>query len=1150
MRRSSESPVGGSAHKRRRLSSPTYEEHFGPISQEDVRAFDEVEMRLSQSVPLVPSQSRALPSEEMEFSIGMEGNDLLGGEDNREVDGEGRIGQEWSSSPLANPLGTQDRAAEDDFFTTDSSTRGGFVSAASMSDHSKPPSGLSGFASAAALPGSPTPAQFNAGFASAAKLPAPSQSRPAHESTTLPAASPFVPPRFSGFGRASALPVQSADYRALSASPPPQERDYDSWFDNDASALPPDAFGFQTARAVLTSSEHPAAAEMPASQAAPSQLAGFTSGLAQWHSASQVDQDDATPPQDPASADLSVGFTSAAALPGFAPASQAGFSSAAAAQVGFSSAAQLNGGKSSWAAPSEEALARAAQRMKQWEAEFDREEDSPSASGAENNAPASTSPSIAPSSTTPLQTPARPALRPMENGFSSAQAPDTPSPAGPGPVAAPKSAPHYTVVAGMQIKNKPFKSPLVNRPQAQPRSVSAPSPYVGSPLNPARSTGFRVASGSRLPAAFSDAGAVAGPPNPAQTGPGTSAFVSPVKANTASSSSSFVSPVKALGMTPRRMGISGSVGKGKFSSPFKPGLARGDPGRSQLEQKLKEEQARAASAGPMQIHGGATRTPSRKGKEKKTFEFFDLNPPPERKNLATSGLRPLSYAEEDLEDMGINVEELRQMRPSNAIYYRFHSAVATVGIEDPAESEQLGPKAAFVQLKERDCDLVTQEWVTNHYGLILWKLAGLVCLEPDRELNPKTKRWCWPEVIKQLLYRYERELNGGSRPALRLVCTEDAPATCPMILCVSNIVIRGPGSPGVDRNGRPLETVPELEVTDGWYRLRASVDMPLARAIRRGRICIGTKLAVSGAKLSGDRKEACEILEAYDNTCLELTGNSTNLAPWHAKLGFVKDPFIATLDKLTPDGGVVPALDVIITKTYPIAFIEFVRNEDGSVSRIGPRDEKEEMKAHDQWLAKREAESSKIREKLQSEVQHLLKLSERLYSRTGPKFELSFQRGDPMPDHIEPLYDEMMEDYLRPSQAWDRIDALTAGWLHVYCKQQADAAAARMGEDLARELQHACPPRNVRDFRVVVAKDARWRKKEPMRTAQITLWDPLKVVFSESGNPGEIKEGQRFLVTNLIPNQPDAWMVPAPDAEVYLVSKRTSRWTNIKSGDR
>ena len=67
---------------------------------------------------------------------------------------------------------------------------------------------------------------------------------------------------------------------------------------------------------------------------------------------------------------------------------------------------------------------------------------------------------------------------------------------------------------------------------------------------------------------------------------------------------------------------------------------------------------------------------------------------------------------------------------------------------------QLGPEAALARLKELGCKLATQEWVTNHYALILWKLAGMVCLEPEREQQTETKRWCWPEVIRQLLYRY------------------------------------------------------------------------------------------------------------------------------------------------------------------------------------------------------------------------------------------------------------------------------------------------------------------------------------------------------------------------------------------------------------
>ena len=66
-----------------------------------------------------------------------------------------------------------------------------------------------------------------------------------------------------------------------------------------------------------------------------------------------------------------------------------------------------------------------------------------------------------------------------------------------------------------------------------------------------------------------------------------------------------------------------------------------------------------------------------------------------------------------------------------------------------------------------------------------------------------------------------------------------------MVLCVSNIT----WSPaGVTDNGLRIEPYPELEVTDGWYRLRAQVDLSMARAVRRGVICVGRKIGVAGAR--------------------------------------------------------------------------------------------------------------------------------------------------------------------------------------------------------------------------------------------------------------------------------------------------------------
>jgi hypothetical protein len=94
--------------------------------------------------------------------------------------------------------------------------------------------------------------------------------------------------------------------------------------------------------------------------------------------------------------------------------------------------------------------------------------------------------------------------------------------------------------------------------------------------------------------------------------------------------------------------------------------------------------------------------------------------------------------------------------------------------------------------------------------------------------------------------RYERELQGGIRPPLRLIAAQDVPASCPMVLCISGITW---SEEGLTDDGMPIVPHPELEVTDGWYRLRAQVDKPLARATRRGVLRIGRKIRVVGARV-------------------------------------------------------------------------------------------------------------------------------------------------------------------------------------------------------------------------------------------------------------------------------------------------------------
>ena len=60
-----ESPESGSARKRQRLSSPTYDDYF-PITQEQIQTFEEADKQVSQSLPKA-TQRAQLQSEESDI---------------------------------------------------------------------------------------------------------------------------------------------------------------------------------------------------------------------------------------------------------------------------------------------------------------------------------------------------------------------------------------------------------------------------------------------------------------------------------------------------------------------------------------------------------------------------------------------------------------------------------------------------------------------------------------------------------------------------------------------------------------------------------------------------------------------------------------------------------------------------------------------------------------------------------------------------------------------------------------------------------------------------------------------------------------------------------------------------------------------------
>jgi breast cancer 2 susceptibility protein len=70
-----------------------------------------------------------------------------------------------------------------------------------------------------------------------------------------------------------------------------------------------------------------------------------------------------------------------------------------------------------------------------------------------------------------------------------------------------------------------------------------------------------------------------------------------------------------------------------------------------------------------------------------------------------------------------------------------------------------------------------------------------------------------------------------------------------MILCVSQLLWDDPDDV-YDDSDASTQVIVGLELTDGWYRIRAIIDPTLKSACERGKLIVGSKLAIVGARVS------------------------------------------------------------------------------------------------------------------------------------------------------------------------------------------------------------------------------------------------------------------------------------------------------------
>ncbi|XP_063987228.1 uncharacterized protein LOC135167696 [Diachasmimorpha longicaudata] len=227
-------------------------------------------------------------------------------------------------------------------------------------------------------------------------------------------------------------------------------------------------------------------------------------------------------------------------------------------------------------------------------------------------------------------------------------------------------------------------------------------------------------------------------------------------------------------------------------------------------------------------------------------------------------------------------------------------------------------KRSFLASPGVDPNLLPDNWLENHYKWIVWKLASMDRLKFTKIKLPKSLTP--DQVLKQLKYRYDREIDRTERSIIRKMLEKDEVASHRMILCVSRI----------KRTTINNETTISMELTDGWYSVIAALDTPMINNILDGKINEGTKLMIYGAQLINN-EEGCHPLEAPSNLRLKIHTNSTRRAKWFTKLGLQKysGPMELSLRYIHPNGGLIGKVSAVVSRVYPIIYKE--TTSDGQV---------------------------------------------------------------------------------------------------------------------------------------------------------------------------------------------------------------------------
>ncbi|XP_057754556.1 protein BREAST CANCER SUSCEPTIBILITY 2 homolog A-like [Arachis stenosperma] len=455
------------------------------------------------------------------------------------------------------------------------------------------------------------------------------------------------------------------------------------------------------------------------------------------------------------------------------------------------------------------------------------------------------------------------------------------------------------------------------------------------------------------------------------------------------------------------------------------------------------------------------------------------------------------------------LNQVRQVTSFNAEKYMFHdgSTQNSMGAED------------FVHLLAQhgaSTHFASNDWVKNHYKWIVWKLA---CYERCCSARP-VKFLTVSNVLEELKYRYEREVNHAHRSTIKRILEGDAPPSSMMILCISSI-----HSDHFTESGNFVEKqtmdqsseVVKVELTDGWYSVNAVLDVPLSRQLAARRLFVGQKLRIWGARLCGWDGPASPLEVSSSAVSLLLNINGTCRVHWAERLGFCKaaGPPLA-FRCIKSNGGLIPQTLAGITRIYPIVYKERLSNGQSVV-----RSERMENKVMEVYNQRRSAVVESI-------------ISEYQKERSGLH---TYDDGDSEGARIHNMLETAEEpEFLMADMSPEQLKCFSAykAKLNAITQSEQEKSTDKALKDAGLSHRDVTPLMRIR----VVGLTYKVRQHKRIEGI-VTIWNPTEKQCQE------LVEGESYAISGLTP-------ISGSDLDILRLQTRGSstKWLPLSSNTK